>query len=214
MTQGSSSKAPPSLPRLVLASGSPRRYALLQQIGLTPDLVVPAQVDETPRRGEKARQVAVRLAKAKAEAAAHALTRQGAGEVYLVAADTVVSVGGRLLPKTELIEDAGQCLRLLSGRSHRVHTGLVVMTPSGAVRQRLVETRVRFKRLSPIEIDTYLGSGEWKGKAGGYAIQGIAGAFVVKIVGSYSAVVGLPLYETAALLAGERFPVPFYWLNR
>ena len=132
---------------------------------------------------------------------------------YILAADTVVAVGRRILPKAELLDEAAQCLRLLSGRNHRVHTGVCLVTPNYAYRQRLVETRVRFKRLSEEDIQAYIGSGEWRGKAGGYAVQGIAGSFVVKMVGSYSNVVGLPLYETMTLLGGEGFPVRFGWLN-
>jgi len=120
-----------------------------------------------------------------------------------------VAVGRRILPKAETMEEASMCLRLLSGRSHRVYTGVTVITPSGAMRKRLVETRLRFKRLSNREIESYLASAEWRDKAGGYAIQGIAGAFVIKLTGSYSAVVGLPLNETVSLLAGEGYPVHF-----
>jgi len=132
----------------------------------------------------------------------------------VLAADTVVAVGRRILPKCELMEEATQCLRLLSGRAHRVYTGVTLVTPKGAERRRLVETRVRFKRLSSEEIEAYLGAGEWRGKAGGYAIQGLAGAFVVNLVGSYPNVVGLPLYETLGLLNGEGYPTRLLWLNR
>ena len=132
---------------------------------------------------------------------------------YILAADTVVAVGRRILPKAELLDEAAQCLRLLSGRNHRVYTAICLVTPKEAFRQRLVETRVRFKRLSEEDIEAYLASGEWRGKAGGYAAQGIAGTFMVKIVGSYSNVVGLPLYETMTLLGGEGFPIRFGWLN-
>ena len=125
----------------------------------------------------------------------------------------MVAVGRRILPKTELLDEAAQCLRLLSGRNHRVHTSVCMVTPNESFRQRLVETRVRFKRLSAEDVEAYLASGEWRGKAGGYAIQGLAGAFVVKIVGSYTNVVGLPLYETLNLLDGEGFPIHFGWLN-
>ena len=128
-------------------------------------------------------------------------------------ADTVVAVGRRILPKANLVDEAAQCLRLLSGRNHRVYTAICVVTPKEAFRQRLVETRVRFKRLSEEDIQAYIGSGEWRGKAGGYAVQGIAGSFVVKMVGSYSNVVGLPLYESCTLLGGEGFPIRFGWLN-
>ena len=201
-------------PKLVLASGSPRRLGLLQQAGMEPDSLLPADVDEIPKKGELPRVLASRLARAKAERA-HTIVR-GEEELhgaYILAADTVVAVGRRILPKAELLEEAVQCLRLLSGRSHRVYTGLCVVTPKQAFRQRLVETRVRFKRLSDEDIEAYLASGEWRGKAGGYAVQGIAGSFVVKIVGSYTNVVGLPLYETTALLAGEGYPIRFGWLN-
>src|SRR6185437_13536215 len=132
---------------------------------------------------------------------------------YILAADTVVAVGRRILPKAELLDEAAQCLRLLSGRNHRVHTAICLVTPNQAYRQRLVETRVRFKRLSDEDIEAYLASGEWRGKAGGYAAQGIAGSFIVKIVGSYTNVVGLPLYEATALLGGEGYPIRFGWLN-
>ncbi|MFL6934805.1 MAG: Maf family protein, partial [Xanthobacteraceae bacterium] len=132
---------------------------------------------------------------------------------YILSADTVVAVGRRILPKADLLDEAAQCLRLLSGRNHRVYSGVCIVTPKEAFRQRLVETRVRFKRLSQEDLEAYLASGEWRGKAGGYAIQGLAGTFVVKVVGSYTNVVGLPLYEAAALLAGEGYPVHFGWLN-
>jgi len=201
-------------PKLVLASGSPRRVTLISQAGIEPDALRPANVDETPQRGELPRACANRLARAKAEVALDLVRAdeelQGA---YILAADTVVAVGRRILPKAELLDEAAQCLRLLSGRNHRVHTAVCLVTPNEAYRQRLVETRVRFKRLSEEDIEAYLASGEWRGKAGGYAAQGIAGSFMVKIVGSYSNVVGLPLYETVSLLAGEGFPVHAAWPN-
>lgn len=201
-------------PKLVLASGSPRRVSLINQAGIEPDALRPANLDETPRRGELPRVCANRLAHAKAETA---LAGIGVDDdvygAYVLAADTVVAVGRRILPKAEVIDEAVQCLRLLSGRNHRVYTALCLITPKRKYRQRVVETRVRFKRLSPQDIEAYLGSGEWRGKAGGYAAQGLAGTFIVKLVGSYSNVVGLPLYETAALLAGEGFPVHLGWLN-
>jgi septum formation protein len=154
------------------------------------------------------------LANEKARAGAKAAAAQDdLRGAYVIAADTVVAVGRRILPKCELAEEAGACMRLLSGRNHRVYTAVTVITPKGAERRRLVDTRVRFKRLATGEIEGYLASGEWRGKAGGYAIQGLAGAFVVKIVGSYSAVVGLPLYETAQLLSGEGYPVHMMWLQ-
>ena len=199
-------------PRLILASASPRRLALLQQIGIEPDGLLPADVDETPERAELPRVLAARLAATKAEAALALAEAQGESRPsYILAADTVVSVGRRILPKCETRDEAEACLRLLSGRAHRVHTGLTLLTPRGARRHRLVETRVRFKRLSLPDMDGYLASGEWNGKAGGYAVQGFAASFVVRLVGSYSGVVGLPLYETAALLAGEGYPVQAAW---
>ena len=200
--------------KLVLASGSPRRVMLINQAGIEPDALRPADVDETPKRGELPRACANRLARAKAEAALELIRidEEFKGS-YVLSADTVVAVGRRILPKAELLDEATQCLRLLSGRNHRVHTAVCLVTPSEAFRQRLVETRVRFKRLSNEDIEAYLASGEWRGKAGGYAAQGIAGSFIVKIVGSYSNIVGLPLYETTTLLAGEGFPIRFGWLN-
>jgi septum formation protein len=193
-------------PKIVLASGSPRRLALLNQAGIEPDALRPADVDETPKRGG--------LARAKADAALKSVQLddelRGA---FIISADTVVAVGRRILPKANLVDEASQCLRLLSGRNHRVYTAITLVTPKEAFRQRLVETRVRFKRLSEDDIQAYIGSGEWRGKAGGYAVQGIAGSFVVKMVGSYTNVVGLPLYETTTLLAGEGFPIRFGWLN-
>ena len=206
-------------PRLVLASASPRRLALLQQIGSEPDELLPADLDEAPLRGELPRSLAARLANEKARVAAKLAARIDSSApnhpgVFTLAADTVVSVGRRILPKCELAEEAAACLNLLSGRSHRVYTGVTLVTPKGAERRRLVETRVRFKRLSDAEMSAYLASGEWRGKAGGYAIQGLAGAFVVNLIGSYSGVVGLPLHETMQMLAGEGYPAHLMWLNR
>ena len=202
-------------PKLVLASSSPRRLALLQQIGIEPDELLPADIDETPKRSELPRTLAARLAKEKARAAAAiAHKREELANGHVLAADTVVAVGRRILPKCELMDEATDCLRLLSGRTHRVYTGVTLITPRGAERHRLVETRVRFKRLSHDEIEAYLASGEWRGKAGGYAIQGLAGAFPVKIVGSYTNIVGLPLNETMGLLTGEGYPVLLGWLDR
>ena len=204
-----------SRPELILASASPRRLALLNQIGIEPEHLVAAHIDETPEKGELPRKLAQRLADQKALAAQLKARESGFADAAVVlAADTVVAVGRRILPKAETIEEASDCLRLLSGRAHRVFTGVTLMTPSGAQKRRLVETRLRFKRLSPREIESYLASAEWRGKAGGYAIQGIAGAFVVKLTGSYSSVVGLPLHETVSLLAGEGYPVHFNWLNQ
>jgi septum formation protein len=185
---------------------------LLQQIGLEPTALIPADVDETPGRTELPRSLATRLASEKAQAAWRvAQSREGVQGAYLIAADTVVSVGRRILPKCEIAEEAEDCLRLLSGRAHRVHTGVSIITPKGTERRRLVETRVRFKRLTKHEMAAYMSSGEWRGKAGGYAIQGFAGSFVVKLIGSYSNVVGLPIYETMNLLGGEGFPVLQSW---
>lgn len=201
--------------KLVLASGSPRRIELLQQAGIEPYRICPADIDETPQRAEQPRSLAKRLSKEKAEKALASLSAEEGfdRDAYILAADTVVAVGRRILPKAELLDEATNCLRLLSGRSHRVYTGLCLITPAGKVRQTLVETRVRFKRLSREDIESYLASGEWRGKAGGYAIQGLAGTFVVKLVGSYPNVVGLPLYETVALLSGEGYKVHFNWLS-
>ncbi len=200
--------------KLVLASGSPRRLALINQAGIEPDALRPVDIDETPKRGELPRACATRLARSKAEAALALLRLDDELKgSFVVAADTVVAVGRRILPKAELLDEAAQCLRLLSGRNHRVHTAVCLVTPKETFRQRHVETRVRFKLLSDEDIEAYLASGEWRGKAGGYAAQGIAGTFIVKIVGSYSGIVGLPLYETVSMLGGEGYPVQFGWLN-
>ena len=176
--------------------------------------VKPAEVDEIPKKGELPRSLATRLARAKAETALASvrLDEELRGS-FIVAADTVVAVGRRIMPKAEMLDEAAACLRLLSGRNHRVYGAVCLVTPKESFRQRLVETRVRFKRLSKEELEAYLASGEWRGKAGGYAIQGLAGAFIVKIVGSYTSVVGLPLQETIALLSGEGYPVHFGWLS-
>lgn len=182
--------------RLILASASPRRLALLAQIGVTPDAVIAADIDETPRAKETPRALALRLAREKACAVE-------SGEARVLGADTVVAVGRRLLPKTETEAEARACLELLSGRGHRVLTGVALKTPEG-VRTRLGEARVSFKVLSRTEIEAYIASDEWRGKAGGYAIQGQAARFISNIVGSYSAIVGLPLFETANLLEGVR----------
>ena len=202
-------------PRLVLASGSPRRLGLLAQVGVDPDSILPSEVDETPRRGETPRGLAQRLASEKAAHSAKLATRvPELAPCLTLAADTVVCVGRRILPKCETVAEAAQSLRLLSGRAHRIHTAVCLITPKGRTRQKVVETRLRFKRLPADEIEAYLSSGEWHDKVGGYGIQGLAGAFVQKLIGSYSAVVGLPLYETLSLLAGEGFPAHLVWLNR
>ncbi|MEJ0061196.1 MAG: Maf family nucleotide pyrophosphatase [Terricaulis sp.] len=179
--------------RLVLASASPRRLALLQQIGFTLDAIVPAEIDETPLKDELPSALAVRLARGKAQVAASA-------NAVALGADTVVGLGRRILPKAETEAQARACLDLLSGRAHRVFTALCVIPPNAPPRERVVETRVFFKRFDAREIESYIASGEWEGKAGGYAIQGLAARYVTHIAGSYSAVVGLPLYETASLL--------------
>lgn len=184
-------------PRLILASASPRRLDLLAQIGVVPDAVEAADIDETPVAGELPRQNAARLALTKARAIAD--RNPGA---LVIGADTVVACGRRILPKAEDERTALRCLELLSGRRHRVYGGVAVILPDGSLRSRLVETRVRFKRLTSQETATYLQCGEWRGKAGGYAVQGRAAVFVANINGSYSNIVGLPLYETAALLSG------------
>ena len=201
-------------PKLVLASGSPRRLALLQQSGIEPDALLPADVDETPLKSETPRELVKRLARTKAEVARKtARNRDDLREAFIISADTVVAVGRRILPKAEVIDEAAACLRMLSGGTHRVYSAVCLFTPNDKLRERLVETRLRFKRLSREEIESYLASGEWRGKAGGYAIQGLAGTFAVKLVGSYTNVVGLPLYEAVALLDGESYPVRFSWLN-
>lgn len=192
--------------RLVLASASPRRLALLQQIGLTPDEVVPAEMDERALRDERPRQLAMRLAVEKGRSVV-ARTQPA----FVLSADTVVAVGRRMLPKAEEEAEARACLTRLSGRSHDVLTAIAVRAPDGRSAQRLVESRVTFKRLSRVEMEAYIGSGEWRGKAGGYAIQGFAAAFISDIAGSYSSIVGLPLHETAALLEGLGYPVVRRW---
>lgn len=196
---------PPDLPRppLVLASASPRRQALLEQIGIAPELVDPADVDETPRPRELPRALAARLAVAKASLVAG--RHPGA---IIVGADTVVACGRRVLPKPEHEREARECLRLLSGRRHRVYGGLCVVGADGRHLSRTVLTMVSIKRLSEAEMRRYLDSGEWRGKAGGYAIQGRAAAFVTSINGSYSNVVGLPLHEVSSLLEGAGYRLP------
>jgi septum formation protein len=188
---------------LVLASASPRRLDLLRQVALDPDLVDPAELDESVLKDELPAQHASRLAAAKARAVA--ARHPGA---FVLGADTVVACGRRILPKADDAAIARRCLALLSGRRHRVHGGVALVTPSGRLASRHVQTIVAFKRLTEAEITAYLESGEWQGKAGGYAIQGRAALFVRQIGGSYSNVVGLPLFETASLLAGQGFPLP------
>jgi septum formation protein len=183
--------------RLVLASASPRRLDLLAQIGVQPDLVAATDLDETPLKDETPRLLALRLAKAKAGAVAADQT-----DAYVLAADTVVAVGRRILPKAETEVEVRQCLTLMSGRAHKVLTGVCVIAPDGRSAARLSETRLHMKRLTSQEIEAYVASGEGLGKAGGYGIQGRAGAFIMALEGSYTGVVGLPVYETANLLTG------------
>ena len=200
--------------RLVLASASPRRMALLDRIGLTPDLLNPADVDETPGRRESPRRLSLRLAEEKAlKAKAAPQVRALTGKVYVLAADTVVGLGRRVLPKAETYQDAKDCLSLLSGRAHWVYSSICLIAPDGSKSVRCVETKVRFKRLSREDLESYLRSEEWKGKAGGYAIQGRAEAFVRYVSGSYSGVVGLPLNETVDLLMGAKYPVQKRWMD-
>ena len=197
---------------LVLASASPRRMALLDQAGLAPSLIIPTDIDESLARNEAPRRHALRLAREKAETAAQLPRVTGlGGEIYILAADTVVALGRRVLPKAEDRDTAHGCLELLSGRSHMVYTGVCVIGPSGRAQTRVVESKVRFKRLTRAETDAYLDTGEWQGKAGAYAIQGRAEVFVRYISGSYSNVVGLPLHEPARLLEGAGFPVHQAW---
>jgi len=201
-------------PKLILASGSPRRLELLLQVGVEPDHLMPMELDETPGKAEHPRSLARRLARAKADAAVAALRGDpNWPNRFILAAGTVVAVGRRILDKAERTSDASDALYLLSGRTHRVYTGISLVAPDDRQRHRIVETRVRFKRLSGAEIEAYLASGQWRGKAGGYAIQGLAGAFVARLVGSYSNVVGLPLLETVNLLSGAGYDVHAGWLE-
>lgn len=188
--------------RLVLASASPRRLDLLARIGVTPDAVLPADIDESVPAGELPRVHALRLAREKAAAVA---AREP--DALVLAADTVVAVGRRILPKVEDEATLRRCLALLSGRRHRVLTGVALALPGGALRERLGETMIAMKRLSPEEIDFYAGHGEWRGKAGGYALQGYGEVYVRHIAGSYSNVVGLPLAETRQLLKSAGYPL-------
>lgn len=188
-------------PRLILASASPRRRELLAQIGLTPDAVLAPDIDETPCPQEVPRALALRLARAKAAAVP-------AEDAYVLAADTVVAVGRRILPKAEDAAQARACLALLSGRRHRVFSAVVLRAPDGRQAERLAETVVTVARLTQAQIEAYLAGGEWHGKAGGYAIQGRMAAHVRFLAGSYSGVVGLPLFETAQLLRGLGYRLP------
>lgn len=185
-------------PTLILASASPRRRELLTRLGIAPAAIAPADIDETPHKGELPRDYARRMAQEKAEAAA-------SDDGFVLAGDTVVAVGRRILPKAEDEATARRCLEIISGRRHRVLSAIAVRAPDGTMRERMSETIVIFKRLSAQEIDGYIASGEWDGKAGGYAIQGIAEGLITRIQGSHSGVVGLPLYETRALLKAAGF---------
>ena len=199
-------------PKLVLASGSPRRLMLLSQVGITPDAVRPSSVDETPRKAEMPRGLVARLARAKAEAARDQIANDyDIAHAHVLAADTIVSVGRRVLVKPQYIEEAVASLQLLSGRAHRVLTGICLITPDDRLRTKIVDTRVRFKHLSRSEIEAYIASREWRGKAGSYAIQGLAGAFVQRINGSYTNVVGLPLTEVTQMIVAEGVPVQYAW---
>ena len=183
--------------RLVLASASPRRLDLLAQVGIVPDAIDPADLDEAPLRDETPRRLALRLALAKAR-----LVAEREPDAFVLAADTVVALGRRMMPKAANDQEVRECLTRLSGRAHRVLTGIAVIAPGGRDASRLVETRVHFKRFSNSDLDAYVASSEGVGKAGGYAIQGRAAALVTALQGSYSGVVGLPLYETVSLLTG------------
>lgn len=189
-----------SAPSLVLASASPRRRELLARLGIEPVAVTATDIDETPARGELPRDYARRMAREKALAAS-------AEASHILAGDTVVALGRRILPKAEDEATARRCLELMSGRRHRVLSAIALKAPDGSLRERLSETIVRFKPLAAEEIDAYVAGGEWHGKAGGYAIQGAAEGLIVAIAGSYSGVVGLPLYETRALLRAAGFPI-------
>lgn len=201
-------------PRLVLASASPRRLMLLAQVGVEPDALRPASINEDPRMGEMPRGLAMRLARSKAEAARDQIANdRDIANAYVLAADTVVAYGNKVFGKPQHMEEAAKFLQQLSGRKHRVLTGVCLITPQDRALTRIVDTKVQFKHLSKSEIEAYIASREWRGKAGGYAIQGLAGCFIQKISGSYTNVVGLPLTEVTNLLLGEGFPIHFSWLR-
>ena len=189
-----------SAPRLILASASPRRRELITRLGIEPAGVAPADIDETALKSELPRPYAARMAREKALAVA-------GGDAHVLAGDTVVALGRRILPKAEDAATARKCLELMSGRRHTVLSAIALKAPDGTLRERLSETVVRFKTLCREEIDAYLASGEWHGKAGGYAIQGSAEGLIAWISGSHSGVVGLPLFETRALLKSAGFPL-------
>ena len=187
-------------PDLVLASASPRRRELIARLGVVPSAIAAADIDETPLKAELPRVYAARMAREKAQAVT-------GGAAHVLAGDTVVALGRRILPKAEDEATARHCLKLMSGRRHRVLSAIALLSPDGTLRERLSETIVRFKPLSPAEIDAYLAGGEWHGKAGGYAIQGSAEGLIAWISGSHSGVVGLPLFETRALLKAAGFSI-------
>jgi septum formation protein len=187
-------------PRLILASASPRRRELIARLGIEPAGIAAADIDESPLKGELPRPYAARMAREKALAVA-------GGDAHVLAGDTVVALGRRILPKAEDEASARRCLELLSGRRHTVLSAISLLAPDGTLRERLSETVVRFKRLSDAEIDAYIKGGEWHGKAGGYAIQGSAEGLIAWISGSHSGVMGLPLFETRALLKAAGFPL-------
>ncbi len=201
-------------PRLVLASASPRRLTLLAQVGVAPDALRPASIDESAKRGEMPRAHAARLARTKAEVARDQIANDpDLADAYVLAADTVVSIGRKILMKPEHVEEATASLQLLSGRTHKVQTSVCLITPDDRVRTKIVDTRVRFRYVTRSEIESYIASREWRGKAGGYAIQGLAGCFVQRIIGSYTNVVGLPITEVVGLLSSEGFPIQYNWLK-
>jgi len=192
-------------PLLVLASASPRRRDLLASLYVTPDHITPADIDESVQAGELPRPYGQRVAREKAQKIYTDRTASEQPAAVIVAADTVVGVGRRILPKTETPQEARMCLELMSGRAHRVFTAVAVIDAKGTLREKCVETRLKMKRLSAEEIDFYLQSKEWDGKAGGYGIQGYAGAYISHLSGSYSNVVGLPLFETRHLLLASGY---------
>lgn len=201
-------------PKLVLASASPRRMTLLAQIGIEPDALRPSSIDETPRKGEMPRALVSRLARAKAEEARNQIANdKDIADAFVLAADTVVAVGRRILVKPRFVEEAVASLQYLSGRNHRVLTCVCLITPDDKLRLKIVDTRVRFRRLTKDDMEAYIASREWRDKAGGYAIQGLAGCFVQRLVGSYTNVVGLPVMETVSMLASEGYPIHFNWLK-
>ena len=185
-------------PDLILASASPRRSELIARLGIVPSAIAAADIDETPHKAEVPRDYAGRMAREKAVAVS-------GGGAYVLAGDTVVALGRRILPKAADEATARHCLKLISGRRHRVFSAIALKAPDGTLRERLSETIVRFKSLSPAEVDTYIAGGEWRGKAGGYAIQGSAEGLIAWISGSHSGVMGLPLFETRALLISAGF---------